>query len=345
MEKIKVGIIGASGYAGSELLRLLLMHPKVSIVGIYSRSYQGKKISELYPGFQNICDLVFIKAEKVIESSDIVFASLPHGISEAYAKQCRDQKKKFIDLGADFRLYDEKAYQTWYQLAYKQPDLHQDSVYGLSEIYKEKIKQAPIIGNPGCYPTAVAFALYPILKQGIKNKHIIIDAKSGVSGAGKEPSETSHFVNVNEGFHPYKVAMHRHTPEIEQTLSEMAKAKISITFVPHLLPINRGIITTNYVELAEEYSLEAIHTLYSEAYQKHKFIRVLPLGADANLKYVQYSNYCDISLHLDTRNHTLIVVSAIDNMIKGAAGQAIQNMNIMYELEEDMGLNFIPPSF
>ncbi|MDF9825568.1 N-acetyl-gamma-glutamyl-phosphate reductase [Breznakia sp. PF5-3] len=346
MKKLKVGIIGASGYAGAELLRLLLTHPMVEISGIYSRSYQGKQISDLYPGFQNITNLVFSDEDLLIQNSDIVFASLPHGISEQYAKKCHEQHKKFIDLGADFRLYDEADYKTWYKLSYHQPELHKESVYGLSEIYKDAIKNASIIGNPGCYPTSIAFALYPILKHGIQqDNHFIIDAKSGVTGAGKEPSETTHFANVNEGFHPYKVAEHRHTPEIEQTLSAMANTNISVTFVPHLLPIDRGIISTVYIRIGKEQTLEQLHTLYSNVYQAHKFIRVLPLNKTTNLKYVQYSNYCDLSLHLDTRSNTLIVVAAIDNMVKGAAGQAIQNMNIMYDLEEDMGLTFIPPSF
>lgn len=346
MEKLKVGVIGASGYAGAELVRLLLSHPNVEIGGIYSRSYTGKPISDLYPGFQSVSYLVFDDEDSVIHNSDVIFASLPHGISEKYAKKCFDANKKFIDVGADFRLYDEEDYKEWYNLPYNEKELHKESVYGLSEIYKDKIKDATIIGNPGCYPTSVSLAMYPILANALQsNDHIIIDAKSGVTGAGKELSEVTHFPTINEGFHPYKVAQHRHTPEIEQSLSDFAKKDITITFVPHLLPVNRGIISTIYCKVNPEVTLEEIHTLYCDTYINHKFVRVLPLEKVSDLKYVTYSNYCDISLHLDKRTNTLIVVSAIDNMVKGAAGQAIQNMNIMYGFEEDAGLNYIPPSF
>lgn len=346
MNKIQVGIIGASGYGGAELLRLLLNHNQVEIAGINSRSYIGKPICELYPGFQAISDLVFTDEDAVIAASDLIFASLPHGISEPIAKKCADANKCFIDLGADFRLHDEADYQAWYNVPFKEKALHEQAVYGLSEIYPEQIKQAKIIGNPGCYPTSIALALYPLMTTNYAfDEHVIIDAKSGVTGAGKELSEGSHFPNVNEAFHPYKVANHRHTPEIEQTLTEMHKQKVQITFVPHLLPISRGIISTIYVKMDEAINFEDLYQHYVDTYKNHTFVRVLENGKCANLKYVQYSNYCDISLHYDTRTHTLVLVSAIDNMVKGAAGQAIQNMNLMYGFAEDEGLKLIPPSF
>ncbi len=346
MSKLKVGIIGASGYGGAELLRLLLTHNQVEVVGIYSRSYLGKPMHELYPGFYEISELIFSDEDALVAASDVIFASLPHGISEPIARKCADANKRFIDLGADFRLHDEADYEAWYNLPFKEKALHEQAVYGLSEIYPKQIKQANIIGNPGCYPTSIALAMYPLMKLDIDfDQHIIIDAKSGVTGAGKEPSEGSHFPNVNEAFHPYKVAEHRHTPEIEQTLSEMRNDTIHITFVPHLLPVSRGIISTVYVKLKDAIALDDIHQHYVETYQTHRFVRVLEQGKMANLKYVQYSNYCDISVHYDKRTHTLIVVSAIDNMVKGAAGQAIQNMNLMYGFAEDEGLKLIPPSF
>lgn len=346
MSKVKVGIIGASGYAGAELVRLLLNHNKAEIVAISARSYIGKPISSLYQGFRNICNMVFVSEDEVIDKSEIIFASLPHGISETIAKKCINKNKKFIDLGADFRLQEEEDYKNWYHLEYQEKELHDNSVYGLSEIYDKEIKDAMIIGNPGCYPTSIELGLYPLLKENIINSdHIIIDSKSGTTGAGKELKESTHFPRCNEAFAPYKVAQHRHTPEIEQVLSNMASKKVNITFVPHLLPINRGIISTIYAPMKTDKSLEEIHELYLKYYADKKFIRILNLNECADLKYVKYSNYCDISLHMDTRTNTIIIVSAIDNMIKGAAGQAIQNMNIMCQFNEDEGLNYITPSF
>lgn len=346
MGKVKAGIVGASGYAGAELVRLLWNHPFVEVSAISSKSYTGKQISDLYPGFYKICDMEFEEEDDVIEKSDIIFASLPHGLSEPIARKCYDAHKKFIDLGADFRLQDEADYQEWYKLAYKDPELHKLAVYGLPELFREKIKGASIIGNPGCYPTSIVLALAPIMKMGVINeKDIIIDAKSGTTGAGKGLSETTHFPRCNESFAPYKIGAHRHTPEIEQTLSELCGEQTNITFTPHLLPVNRGIISTIYLNLTDEVNIEDLHDAYTKFYEQEQFVRVLPLGSTADLKYIKYSNYCDISIHFDERNHRLILVSAIDNMVKGAAGQAIQNLNILYEFDEGTGLGMIPASF
>lgn len=346
MSQLKVGVIGASGYAGAELVRLLLNHKKVDLVGIASHSYTGQSICSLYPGFNGVCHLVFEDMEKVIDKSDLLFASLPHGHSEKIAQLCVSKNKKFIDLGADFRLDDPNDYKEWYGLEYNLFDLHEKSVYGLSEIQREKIKEASIIGNPGCYPTSISLGCYPALQAGLVDvSHLIIDSKSGTTGAGKGLSENTHFPRTNEAFAPYKVGVHRHTPEIEQMLSSIAQEKVMITFVPHLLPINRGIVSTMYLPLKKDVSLEQIHEIYCEAYKNETFVRVLDLGKCADLKFVKFSNYCDISLHLDARTHTLIVVSCIDNMVKGAAGQAIQNMNIMSGFEETEGLMMIAPSF
>lgn len=346
MSKIKCGIIGASGYAGSELVRLLCAHPYVEIASINARSYIGKSIHELYPGFNECFNMVFETEEETIEKSDCIFLSLPHGLSEPIVAKCNKQGKKVIDLGADFRLHNPDDYKTWYELTYQDVNLHQQSVYGLSEINRSLIKEAAIIGNPGCYPTSIALALYPLLKENLASaNHIIIDAKSGTTGGGKEANENFHYPRRNEAFAPYKVAQHRHTPEIEQMLSEIAKQSCKVTFVPHLLPINRGIISTIYIPLKKELKEQELYDIYNQYYHNEKFVRVLPLGKIADLKFVQYSNYCDISLHLDIRSNTLILVSAIDNMIKGAAGQAIQNMNIMYGFNEDSALTMIAPSF
>lgn len=344
---LKVGIIGGSGYVGAELVRLLLLHPMAEIVGVSAGKFAGKHIDDLYANFTNICSAKYIDEDSVIESADLIFMALPHGLGEKIARKCIDLGKKVIDIGADFRLRSEVDYQKWYGLNYEDKDLHEYSVYGLSEIYRSQIKDAKIIGNPGCYPTSVELGLYPVLTSDwYGGGHIVIDSKSGTTGAGKEPSEGLHFPRVNESFAPYKVGAHRHTPEIKQTLSDFTGKAQSITFVPHLLPINRGIISTMYVPLeGVGEKLKAIHDHYKETYQNEKFVRVLGLGETADLKFVKYSNYCDISLHADASNEMLIVVSCIDNMIKGAAGQAIHNMNIMYGFDEDCGLKLIPPAF
>lgn len=346
MKTIKAGVIGASGYAGAELVRLLANHPSVELCAISSHSYEGKPLANLYPSFYQILDLAFTNEDEVITQSDVIFASMPHGHSEPLAKKAIEKGKKFIDLGADFRLDRQEDYQTWYGLDYQEPALHDQQVYGLPEFQREKIKKADLLGNPGCYPTASALGLYPLIKaQAIDLTHLIIDAKSGVTGAGKSLSETGHYPRCNESFHAYKAGAHRHTPEIEQTLSYMSKQKARITFVPHLLPVNRGILATIYADLTKVLSYDEVYALYENQYQKERFVRLLPKGDYADIKFVQYSNYCDISLHFDERNQRVIITSAIDNMVKGAAGQAIQNMNLMFDLPEELGLSMIAPSF
>lgn len=343
---IKVGIIGASGYAGAELLRLLLNHDEVEIVALGARSYVGQPISNIYPSFYGICDMVCVSDEEVLNQAEMIFASLPHGLSEKYAKYCDEHGKKFIDLGADFRLDDEKDYQEWYNLDYHEKELHYTQVYGLSEVNREKIKQATLIGNPGCYPTSITLGLYPLLKEQMnKNNNLVIDSKSGTTGAGKTLSEDTHFPKCNESFHPYKLGTHRHTPEIEQELSKMANQDIHVTFIPHLLPVNRGIVSTIVVPLKENVTFDDVMKVYHDYYDQEYFVRVLGNGKVADLKFVKYSNFCDISLHYEKRYHQVIIVSTIDNMVKGAAGQAIQNMNLMYGIEETKGLKMVPPSF
>ncbi len=346
MNKVKVGIIGATGYAGVELLRLLLNHKNVEVCAISSISFEGQKISEVYSSLYNICDEILTNEDEVIEKSDVIFASLPHGICEALAKKCVDKNKYFIDLGADFRFENEEDYKQWYSLEYKHPELHEISCYCIPELHRDNISDAKIIGNPGCYPTSIGLGLAPALKAGIaKLETVIIDAKSGVTGAGRGLAQNTHYPDCNEAFSPYKVANHRHTPEIEKTLKALSGEEVKITFVPHLLPVNRGIVSTIYVSLSKEISIEEINTIYSDFYKNEKFVRVLKNGNVANLRDVKYSNYCDISVHKDERTNRLIVVSTIDNMVKGAAGQAIQNMNLLMGLDERDGLDIIPPSF
>lgn len=342
----KVGVIGATGYAGVELLRLLSAHPEVEIAAISSVSFAGQTLKSVYPAMQDVVSCVLEDDQAVIEQCDLVFASLPHGLSEPLARACHQQGNLFIDLGADFRLHAEADYQQWYGDSFQDQTLHQDAVYGLPELFRKEIRAARLIANPGCYPTAVSLGLAPLLqRQLIDPTTIIIDAKSGVTGAGRNLTPHTHFPECHENLTPYQIGTHRHTPEIEQTLSSLYQDTVTVTFVPHLIPINRGILITSYLTPTQPLSLEAVDQLYQDYAQQEFFIRLKPLGTVAALKEVRYSNFCAISLHFDPRTNRLIVISVIDNMIKGAAGQAIQNMNLVFDFPETMGLNMIPPSF
>ena len=344
---IKAGVVGATGYAGAELVRLLTGHPQAELAAISSVSFTGQALSDIYPAYYHICDLVCGTQEEVVEKSDVVFAALPHGLSQELAKACYDAGKVFIDLGADFRLENEDDYKEWYGGTYLYKELHEQAVYALPELFREQIRGKKIIANPGCYTTAVPLALAPALRKGyIAAEGIIADCKSGVTGAGRKLTQNTHYPERNEGFSAYKVAAHRHTPEMEQSLSHVAGgAPVKLTFVPHLLPVNRGILATCYAKLQKEVSLQEIRQAYEEQYGDEPFIRLLPEGRVADIKNVRYSNYCDISLHMDPRTNTFIAISAIDNMVKGAAGQAIQNMNLAFGLDETCGLMLTPPAF
>lgn len=344
--KIKAGIIGATGYAGAELVRLLINHPSAEIAAVSSKSFEGKKLSEVYPSFYGVGDLELVSQAEVIEKSDVVFAALPHGLSEPLGAECLKKGKALIDLGADFRLESEEEYEKWYQKPFELPEIHSESVYCIPELHRSLAAGKRIIANPGCYPTSIALGLAPAIRDSlIKLSPIIIDSKSGVTGAGRGLTQNTHYPECNEAFAPYKAGIHRHTPEIEQTLSKLAGEKVSVTFVPHLLPVNRGIVSTIYAPLAEGVGLDEVREAYERAYSGEKFVRLMPVGQYANLKNVRYSNYCDISLHADERTSTLIIVSAIDNMVKGAAGQAIQNMDLIFGLDESEGLDLVPPAF
>lgn len=346
MEKIKVGVVGATGYAGSEICRLILGHPQAELTAISSVSFEGMELSQVYPAYYQICDMVCGTQEEVVEKSDVIFAALPHGLSQELGAQCYALGKTFIDMGADFRLESEEEYKEWYGGEYQDKALHQEAVYGLPEFFREKIKGKKLIANPGCYTTAVPLALVPALEVGfIETTGIIADCKSGVTGAGRKPTQSNHYPELNESFTAYKVANHRHTPEIEQTLSKIAGEKLKLTFVPHLLPINRGILATCYAKLKPGVTEEQLWEVYHARYDGEFFVRLLPKGQVANVKNVRYTNYCDVSLFVDNRTGTFIAVSAIDNMVKGAAGQAIQNMNLSFGLEETTGLKLVPPAF
>ena len=344
--KIKAGIVGATGYAGAELVRILLGHPQAEIAAISSVSFEGKALSDVYPAYYHLCDMVCGTQEDVVEKSDVIFAALPHGLSQELAAECDQKGKVFIDLGADFRLEDEADYQEWYGGKFLNQELHEKSVYALPELFREQIKGKKIIANPGCYTTAVPLALAPAVKNGlVETDGIVADCKSGVTGAGRKPAQNNHYPELNEGFSAYKVAAHRHTPEMEQTLSHVAGKKLKLTFVPHLLPINRGILATCYARLKPGVTKEQLRAAYEEMYRGEYFIRLLPEGRVADVKNVRCSNFCDISLHVDARTGTLVAISAIDNMVKGAAGQAIQNMNLAFGIEETAGLKLVPPAF
>ena len=281
-----------------------------------------------------------------MEKSDVIFAALPHGLSQELAAECDAKNKAFIDLGADFRLESEEAYKEWYGGTFMDKALHQKAVYGLPELFREQIKTTKLVANPGCYTTAVPLALVPALEKGyIEQTGIIANCASGVTGAGRKPAQNSHYPELNEGMSAYKVASHRHTPEIEQTLSKIAGDAVRITFVPHLLPINRGILATCYARLKDGVTEEMLRAAYEERYGSEPFVRLLPKGRSADIHNIKYTNFCDVSIFVDKRTGTFIAISAIDNMVKGAAGQAIQNMNILFGLNETTGLMQVPPAF
>ncbi|MGL4773517.1 MAG: N-acetyl-gamma-glutamyl-phosphate reductase [Clostridium sp.] len=342
----KVGIVGATGYVGAELLRLLLNHKNIEVSAIGSVSFEGQEISNVYKNFYNVTSLICNSIDEVIEKSDVIFTALPHGLSEDIANKVLSQDKLCIDLGADFRLSSEEDYELWYGKPFTIPELHSKCIYGLPELNRQKIKECDLIANPGCYPTSIELGLFPLLEKSlIETKGIICDSKSGTTGAGRGLTQTSHFPELNDTFAPYKVGAHRHTPEIEEILGVMGKEKVEITFTPHLLPINRGIISTIYCKKTANLTLEEIHSLYEDFYKNEPFVQVLPLGEVASTKNVRYTNNCQISIHENHRKDELIIVSTIDNMIKGAAGQAIQNMNIRLGFDEKEGLNLIAPAF
>ncbi|MFA9397417.1 MAG: N-acetyl-gamma-glutamyl-phosphate reductase [Clostridiaceae bacterium] len=347
---IKVAVVGSTGYAGEELVRILFNHPKVELKYLISHSYAGKSFAEIYPNFNKITNIICINIETFLQNKiddcDVVFAALPHGLSEDLAYECYKKNILFIDIGADFRLENQEDYKTWYGKEYKYPEIHKDSQYGLCEIHGANIKDKKIIANPGCYPTSIILGLYPALKNKlIDSKSIIIDSKSGITGAGRELSLGAHYAECNESIKAYKVGSHRHTPEIEQELSKAFGENIKISFTPHLVPMNRGILSTIYCNLTKELDTNDILEIYGEFYKDKKFVRILKENTFPEVRNVRGSNYCEIGLVVDKRVNRLVIVSVIDNMVKGAAGQAVQNMNIVLGLEEDLGLNLIPTIF
>lgn len=343
MKKYNVSVLGASGYTGAELLRFLYQHPHVNVKHATGASHAGKNVEEVFPHLQNFFQIKLDKLDlsTLPEDIDVVFAALPHGASAEFIKDLYKKELKIIDLGADFRL-NQDNYTNWYG-DHPCVELLDQAVYGIPELYKEEISNAKLIANPGCYPTSSILPLAPLLKNDlIENQNIIIDSKSGASGAGRTPSSDLHFGAVNEGFKAYKIGNHRHSPEIEQQLSEYSGKEVKVTFTPHLLPIDRGILSTIYVKLKDKLNTDQMIEFYEKFYKDYDFIRIQPKGIYPNISQVKGSNFCDIGIYSDPENKSAIIVSVIDNLVKGASGQAIQNMNIMLGLPEDTGINNLP---
>jgi N-acetyl-gamma-glutamyl-phosphate reductase len=341
---MKVGIIGASGYTGQELVRILASHPKVEITAATSERFAGSAIDEIFPALKGVIDLRLSKlsTKRVVREADLIFTALPHGQSMDVVAECVKGGKRVIDLSADFRLRDADFYERWYG-KHAFPDLLLEAIYGLPEIYRDKVKNAQLVANPGCYPTGAILALAPLLEAGvIAPSGIVVDAKSGVSGAGRNPSMTNLFCEVAEGVKAYAVAHHRHAPEMEQELSARAGEQIQVLFVPHLIPINRGILSTSYARVEGEVSTERAYAVYQGRYGDEPFIRFCPSGIFPSTTEVRGSNYCDLGVLVSEDSHQVVAISAIDNLVKGASGQAVQNMNIMCGFPETMGLEQVP---
>lgn len=352
MKKIKVSVIGATGYAGKELVKILINHQKVELVHLVSSSYAGKNIAEIFPEFLNKLDkkLINLDLELISQDSDLVFTALPHTVSMNVVPELLKKGVKVVDLSADYRLKNSTVYKEWYKKELNQinEELLSEAVYGLPEIYLDKIKDALLVANPGCYPTSIILGIAPLLKHHfVEPEGIIIDSKSGTSGAGRKLSLGLHFAEYNENFKAYKVVRHNHIPEIEQELSSIyfggddnkhQETEIKVSFTPHLLPINRGILSTCYLSLNGHKEEEEVLKIYQKYYHKTPFVRIFEPPNLPEIKFVAGTNYCDIGFSIDERVGKIKVISVIDNLLKGAAGQAVQNMNIMSGFPETCGL-------
>ena len=342
---IKVGIIGATGYAGSELVRILLGHKDVEIKWYGSRSYIDKKYASIYQNFFQLVDANCMddNMEVLADQVDVIFTATPQGLCASLVNEEILSKVKIIDLSADFLIKDVKVYEEWYKLEHKSPQFIEEAVYGLCEINREDVKKARLVANPGCYTTCSILTCYPLVKEGIIDPNtIIVDAKSGTSGAGRGAKVDNLFCEVNENMKAYGVATHRHTPEIEEQLGYACGEKITINFTPHLVPMNRGILATAYASLKKDVTYEEVKAIYDKYYADEKFVRVLEKDVCPQTKWVEGSNYVDVNFKIDPRTNRIIMMGAIDNLVKGAAGQAVQNMNLMFGLKESEGLELVP---
>ena len=342
---IKAGIIGSTGYAGGELARLLLQRDDIEIKWYGSRSYIDQKYASIYRNMFRIVDDACMddNMKELADQVDVVFTATPQGLCASLVDEDVLSKVKVIDLSADFRIKDVSVYEKWYKLTHASPRFIGEAVYGLPEINREKVKRARLIANPGCFPTCSFLSTYPLVKEGLIDPNtIIIDAKSGTSGAGRGSKVDSLYCEVNENIKAYGVASHRHTPEIEEQLSCAAGKPVTISFTPHLVPMNRGILVTAYASLTKKVSYEEVKAVYDKYYRDEYFVRVLEKDVVPQTRWVEGSNFADVNFKIDTRTNRVVMMGAIDNMVKGAAGQAIQNMNLMFGLPENTGLKLIP---
>ena len=342
---IKAGIIGATGYAGGELVRILACRRDVEIVWYGSRSYIDQRYADIYRNMFRIVDAKCLddNIEELAGQADVIFTATPQGFCASVMNEEILSKTKVIDLSADFRIKDVETYEKWYGIKHGSPQFIEEAVYGLCEVNREKIKNARLTANPGCYTTCSILTAYPLAKEGIIDmRSLIIDAKSGASGAGRGAKTPNLFCEINENMKAYGVAAHRHTPEIEEQLGYASGEETVINFTPHLVPMNRGILVTEYAALKKKVTPEEIKGIYDKYYKEETFIRVMEEGVYPETKWVEGSNYVDIGFKIDTRTNRIIMVGAIDNLVKGAAGQAVQNMNLMFGLAEDEGLKLIP---
>lgn len=338
---VKVGIVGGTGYTGVELLRLLARHPQVSLHAVTSRKEAGMQVAEMFPSLRGRVSLAFSTPEEAnLASCDVVFFATPNGIAMGQARELLDAGVKVIDLAADFRIRDVAEWEKWYGMSHASPELVAEAVYGLPEVNREQIRGARLIANPGCYPTAVQLGLLPLIEAGVVDASALIaDCKSGVSGAGRKAEVHTLFAEAGDNFKAYGVKGHRHLPEIRQGLSRAAGHDVGLTFVPHLTPLIRGIHATLYARLTREVDVQA---LFEQRYAHEAFVDVLPVGSHPETRSVRGANLCRIAVHRPQGGDTVVVLSVIDNLVKGAAGQAVQNMNLMFGLAEDLGLDVVP---
>lgn len=341
---IRVGIIGASGYTGAELVRLLVNHPGVELTLATSRQYAGKPLAAVFPHLAGRTELVCenLSGLEAAGRADLFFTAVPHQTAMNVVPELLAAGAKVVDLSADFRLHDQGVYEEWYQ-AHSAPELLAEAAYGLPELHRSAIARARLVANPGCYPTSVLLALAPLLKAGCLDlDSLIIDAKSGTSGAGRAAQTGTMYCEVTDGFRAYKVGAHRHTPEIEQELGKLCDREMTVSFTPHLVPMSRGMLSTIYADLRGNYEQIEVERMVADFYRDEPFVRLLTAGQLPATQYVRGSNYCDLALRVDRRTGRLVMLSAIDNLVKGAAGQAVQNMNLLCGLPEGQGLEIVP---